>query len=310
MDRRRFVPSTEGLEGRAMLSVFGNTLTTTTTNTSQNLPQTFQEKERRIDRLPSYMEKLQPGRFLPADVTAPLQTDLRAIAARLHPPGSAVLDGFNSRLRDVIPSPSLGVSEAKTLNRAFGVVLAHAGATPQQVENLQNDMNALARVDAKSSQPVFLATNDYTLVLQTALGVGRPIRRPGVPVLAAHNGTRVNPNFGITPRHQPTLVGTYDAHSVIQIVDDSGRVYGAAEVKANGPTSSNGQSLANGKYDVTFAQPLADGVYTFHVRAVDVEGHTSKPSQSFKLKVITDTRIEPNPATTSTPGGPLGLNTG
>src|SRR5262249_29399491 len=151
---------------------------------------------------------------------------------------------------------------AAGLNHSFGVVVTATGATPQQVTNLRNDMNGLARFDANSPQPVFLATNDYTLVLETILGVGRPIRRPEVPVLAAHNGTHVNANAGITPKRQPKLVGTYDAHAQIQIIDAAGKVYGSAIVQPNGPTESNGQALATGRYTVKFDRPLADGLHT------------------------------------------------
>lgn len=314
MDRRRFVPSTEGLEGRALLSMLGTSNASKASpgiisrrDTSTNLPQTFQEKEQRIDRLPFHLERIQPGRFIDRDAVAQLQTDLRAIAARLHPPGPAALNAFNDRLRDVLSSSSLSVSDARTLNQVFGQVVTAAGATPQQVEDLKRDMNALARVDANSPKPVFLATNDYTLVLQTVLGVGRPIRTPAVPALKAENGQRVNDRLGVTPRPQPTLVGTYDSNTTIQVVDAAGNVYGSAPVKADGPSGANGQSVVNGRYEVTFDRPLASGLHSFHVRAIDAEGHESRPSPAFKLKVITDTRIGANRDPISTPGGPRNL---
>jgi hypothetical protein len=310
MDRRRFVPSTEGLEGRALLaSLFGST-SSTQSNAAQELPQTFKEKVRRIERLPFYLGQFLSGRYLPPDTIQQLQTDMLAVAGRLHPPGSPVLEGFNSRLRDVLPSNSLSVEDAAGLSQSFGAVLTDAGATPQQTQNLQDDMNALARNDANSPQPVFLATNDYTLVLETLLGVGRPIRRPAPPQLAAQNGTRVSPRAGVTPKSEPTLVGTYDAFTTIQIVDTSGNLYGSAEVHKNGATQVNGTAQATGKYAVTLSKPLADGLYTLYARAVDAEGHMSPLSPSFKLKVITRQINQTASTGANTPGGPLALNRG
>jgi hypothetical protein len=307
MDRRRFVPSTEGLEGRALLatSLFGSA--SANNNPAVEVPWTFPLKVHRIERLPFHLEQNKPGRILPAATLKQLQNDLLDIAAKLHPPGSAVLEAYNSALRKVSPSSSLSVTDAHLLSHVFGRAVMAAGATPQQVANLQNDMNALAKVDANSPQPVFLATNDYTLVLETILAVGRPIRRPVAPQLAAHQGKRLNPNAGITTHHQPTLVGTYDAFNTIQIVDANGNVYGQAPVIKNGPTESNGEALATGRYTVTFDKPLADGLYTFYVRAVDSFGNVSHPSPPFKIKVVTPPRIQAINAGVGVPGGPLAL---
>jgi hypothetical protein len=306
MDRRRFVPSTEGLEGRALLtSLFGSA--SSSPPVSESIPMTFALKEARIERLPHYLETLRPGRFLPPDTIAHLKTDLLAIAAKLHTPGSAVLEGFNSRLREVMPSSSLSKADAAGLNRSFGVVVSAAGATPQQVQNLKNDMNALAKVDANSPQPVFLATNDYTIVLETILAVGRPIRRPTTPQLEVKNGVRVNANVGVTTLRQPVLVGTYDSYATVQIVDANGSVYGGDVVKKNGPTQSNGVAQATGKYGIKIDRPLADGLYTFYVRAIDAEGNMSHYSPPFKLKVISPPHQTTAAEQLIPPGGPLNL---
>jgi hypothetical protein len=307
MDRRRYVPSPEGLEGRALLasSLFGSNLPNS--NPSADVPTTFEVKEQRVERLPHFLELIRPGRFIPEATLKQLQADLLSVTTNLHAPGSAVLEGFNSRLRDVMPSTSLSVASAAGLSHSFGVALKAAGATPQQVTNLQNDMSALARNDANSPQPVFLATNDYTLVLETVLGIGRPIRKPEAPVLAVNNGTRVNPQAGITPKSQPTLVGTYDAQAQIQIVDPAGNVLGSTIVRREGPTQQNGQAVATGKYAVTFSRPLDDGLHTFHVRAVDAQGHASRLSPPFKLKVITRSVDHATSVNSGVPGGPLGL---
>jgi hypothetical protein len=306
MDPRRFVPSTEGLEGRALLtSIFGTS--TSTVTVPDEVPATFALKEIRIERLPGHLEQIRPGRFLPPAAIAQLQTDLLAIAAKLHAPNPATLEGYNSRLREVMPSSSLSVADAAGLNHSFGVVVASAGATPQQVQNLQKDMNALAKVDANSPQPVFLATNDYTVVLETILAVGRPIRRPTVPQLAANNGVRVNQYVGVTTKPQPVLVGNYDAFATVQLVDANGNVFGGDVVKKNGPTQANGVAQATGTYGITVDRPLADGLYTFYVRAIDAEGNMSHFSPPFKLKVISPPGQKTAAEQLIPPGGPLNL---
>ena len=70
---------------------------------------------------------------------------------------------FNETLQDLIPKNSLSVADAKTLSHAFQRVVGSTGATAQQVANLTQDMNDLAKVDSQSPQPVFLATNDYSM---------------------------------------------------------------------------------------------------------------------------------------------------
>src|SRR3954471_3694802 len=69
MDSRRFVPSTEGLEGRALLtSLFGSA--SSNPNPSEDIPMTFVLKEARIEKLPHYMQQFRSGRFLPPDTIA------------------------------------------------------------------------------------------------------------------------------------------------------------------------------------------------------------------------------------------------
>jgi hypothetical protein len=307
MDRRRYVPSPEGLEGRALLSnLFGNS--TSQNNPIDTVPMTFKLKAARVDRLPGYMEQFRPGRFLPADTIAHLKDDLTAVAAKLHAPGPDVLNGFNARLRKIEPSSSLSVADAQGLSHSFGVVLKAAGATPQQVSNLQRDMNELAKVDANSPQSVFLATNDYTVVLETVLAIGRPIRKPVPPQLAASDGTRVNQFNGVTTKSQPLMVGNYDAGAIVQIVDANGNIFGGAVVKKNGPTQSNGVANATGIYEITFDQPLAPGLHTFFVRALDDAGNVSHLSHAFHLKVNTPRTATSAAETLVPPGGPLNLN--
>src|SRR5438874_6898608 len=104
MDRRRLVPSTEGLEGRALLAtgLFGGS-NQRNINPAHDVPMTFALKEHRVERLPHYLELVKSGRFLPADTVKQLQADLLDVAANLHTPNTNTLLGFNTRLRQVEP---------------------------------------------------------------------------------------------------------------------------------------------------------------------------------------------------------------
>ena len=304
MDRRRYVPSGEGLEGRALLSLFGGKTPAPAATTSvQNLPETFKQKEERIQHLPFFLEQLQPGRYLPPDTVAGIQANLSAVTGRLHAPPAKVVDNFNLSLRHGFPYKSLSPDTAKVLNHAFGTVLAAAGADPARAQSLQADLNQLALVDSKGINASYVATNDYALVLQTALAVGRPIPTPAAPTISAKDGARVkNGTAGLTYNHMPAFVGTYvigaskEKTNSIQIVDESGRVLASGTIDEAGT------------YNAKVENPLPDGTYKLRARAIDEAGHESNLSPSFRLKVATrvsTTRlVQQNPAV---PGGPLGL---
>ena len=90
MDRRRFLPASEGMESRALMtaffptssythqsginSIFGYQLTS-----NVNIPITFQQKELRVEHLPFYIEQIRPGRFLPPAEMKAIQSDLLQI---------------------------------------------------------------------------------------------------------------------------------------------------------------------------------------------------------------------------------------
>ena len=74
MDRRRFVPSPETLEGRTLQTNI-NTLFGIQLSTNLNIPITFQQKSLRIQRLPFYLDQIAPhGRFLPKAEIQQIQT--------------------------------------------------------------------------------------------------------------------------------------------------------------------------------------------------------------------------------------------
>ncbi|MFO0908272.1 MAG: Ig-like domain-containing protein [Isosphaeraceae bacterium] len=273
MDRRRFRPSGEGLEDRQLLSG---------TTPVEGLPQNFQQKELRIQNLPYFLGTIQPGRFLPPDLMTTIQNDLRAIAGTLHAPGTQVVENFNTTLRHALPYDTLSRDTSQLLNHAFTVVLAQAGTDPTRLQSLSASMNQLAQVDVKSINPSQLARNDYALVLQTALAVGRPIPAPAMPVLSPNDGQLVNNNTaGYTFNRTPQLVGSYvsgastNGFTTIQIVDENARILGEGTVESNG------------RYSAKIQAPLPDGTYKLYARAIDDLGHTSKPSAPFTLKVAT-----------------------
>ena len=319
MDRRRFVPSPEGLEGRALLSLFGHSTPAQTTSkttslfgtstANDNIPVTFRQKELRVDHVPYYLERIRPGRFLPNDTLTQLQTDLRAVTGTLHWPGPKGLEEFNHVQREISGNSSLSATDAHTLSRSFGAAVKATGATPGEVTNLQADLNDLTRVDTNSPQPTFLATNDYALVLETILGIGRPIQRPTTPVLKANTGLRLNVNDGVTGHPEPTLVGTYSAvqnststkvvasNTSMEIVDANDKVHGSAPI------------YNNGDYSVKIDAPLSPGLYTFYVRAVDNQGHMSNFSPPYKLKIIPNKHPLVAAENLSGPKGPKALGT-
>ena len=243
MDRRRFVPSAEGLEGRALLASSIFSFSKPNQNPTDSVPMTFALKEHRIERLPVYMEQIRSGRFLPPATIKKLQADLLAVATETHAPGAPasngyqVLNGFNSGLRQVNSHTSLSVEDAAVLKNSFENVLTDAGATPEAIANLKDDMNALTKNDVNSPQPVFLATNDYTIVLQTILGVGRPIRRPDSAQLAAGNGKRVGRNFGVAPRTSPRSSATTTPMPTSRSSTTPGRSSARATSRASGQPS-------------------------------------------------------------------------
>lgn len=282
MDRRRFKPSAEGLEGRALLSLFGGKSPATNTTISiQDLPETFQQKLNRIDHLPFHLQQEDPNRYLPPATIQQLQTDMRSVIAGLHAPTTPVVDAFNTGLRHLMPYKTLSRENARLVNHSFGKVLERAGATPEQVSNLKRDMNELARVDAQSTQPASFARQDYALVLQTTLSVGRPMQTPTPAILAANDGVRAKDNrSGVTHDYTPTLVGTYAAGATkigyirMQVLDQNDTVVGTGTVDSTG------------NYTVKLS-PLADGTYSFRTRAEDEVGHLSLPSLgAFRLKVV------------------------
>jgi hypothetical protein len=273
MKRRRFAPLAEGLEARELLTTIINPKNPFGTfDPTPVLPDTIEQKSERIDRLPFYMEGLQSDRVIPANVMTNIQNDLRSIVTLLNNPSSAVLTNYNHEIRAILPHASLSPADVKGLNAAFDAVLKNARGTSQAVTNFTTDLTSLANVDAHSANSPILATNDYTLILQVALGVGLPLARPKTaPSLLASDAIKKGSH--ITTVSQPTLVGSYSPGASLQIVDDQGHVLGAGVVGKNG------------QYSIQTSVALSPGVYALAVRAFD-NGIVSAPSPILRIKVI------------------------
>lgn len=284
--RRRFVPSPEGLEGRTLLNVFGER---GRRNPAPTVSPTVQQRTQRIDRLPFFLQRIEPRRTLPDEVIERLQSDLREIAGRLQNAAEPVVRAFNLELRRVGANATLSPGDAQALNQAFGRVLESAGATPQAISALQTDLNDLARADSNDISPVALATNDYALILQTALGIGRPIRRPAAPRLASNDNSG-SKDDQITSVRQPQLLGASDPGAVIQILDESGGVIGSGTVGTTG------------RYSASLTTPLSDGTHTLRAQAT-VADRVSEPSAP--LTLIINARTPRNATLGTVPGGPL-----
>ncbi len=275
MDRRRFVPSPETLEGRTLQTNI-NTLFGIQLSTNLNIPITFQQKSLRIQRLPFYLDQIAPhGRFLPKAEIQQIQSALFSIMDAIHRPLPTVLDHYNYALRPIVSQQSLSAADISVLNRGFGGVLDSAQTPPSSTKSMQEALYTLtSQVDTASVLPVTLATNDYSLVLQTALAIGRPMPPPTLPKIKKNQGIQANADHIKTPLARPTLVGTYHFHTVIQVVTPDGTVVGSENVHKNN------------NYKVQITTPQSIGVHEFMLRALDDVGHISRLSKPFLIKVV------------------------
>src|SRR5262249_52337056 len=158
-------------------------------NSNLNIPITYQQKVLRVEHLPYYIGKIRPGRFVPAAEMQQIQGDLSQIISKIHKPNPAVLDQFNHGLRPIVSKESITAADINTLNGNFGSVLTAASVSPSVVDSLKSSIyKMVTQVDTASPQPAYLATNDYSLILQTALSIGRPMPAPILPKVAKNTG--------------------------------------------------------------------------------------------------------------------------
>jgi hypothetical protein len=276
MDRRRFMPAYEGLETRALQTAIGvNNIFGFQVTSNLNVPITYQQKSLRIQHLPYFMEKIHPGRFLPKAQIQEIQTALFNMVNSISKPFPKALNNFNYALRPIVSKQSLTGQDIHVLNHGVAAVL-HAAHTPTaSIAGISNALQTLiSQVDTASVTPVYLATNDATLVLQTALAIGRPMPPPALPRIKRNNGIQAGPQHIKTPLERPILVGSYHYHTLIQIVTPAGVVVGQANVQRNND------------YRVQITTPQSIGVHEFQARALDSVGHVSRLSKPFLIKVV------------------------
>jgi hypothetical protein len=306
MDRRRYVPSPEGLEVRTMLSTtaasnplafLGGSATTT-----QTLPITFQQKAQRIEKIPENLRALEPNRSLPQDVIHNIQLGMYEVMGRMTKPPSTALTNYNLAMRKIVFKSSLSSANAQLLNNGFRGVLRSANTPDPGLTTLTTAVDQLVtQVDTASVNPVFLATNDSAYLLQLATVLGQPMPAPRVPTISKGSGKQVSPGVSITPLAHPYFSGTYEYGTTMQMIDPfaGNAVVGQATV------------AKNGQYTIRVSTPLSAGhTYRFRMQAVDEAMHFSRLSREFIVKVVppkNQAKSEAHSVTLglATPRGPL-----
>jgi hypothetical protein len=290
MDRRsrRYVPSSEGLEGRQLLSSApASPLTAVATSPVATTPgvqvdgstppqQTIEAKRLHIHNLPYFIGLLDKDGVVPQPTVENIQNDLYTIVAQLKQGNSSLVSSFNLDVRKADAYANITPISAEDLNRDFGAILISTGVPAQTTADLQNQLKQLVDYDTTQGNSTIAATNDYATVLQLAQGSGRPLIYPDVPALLGtdHNGN--NGKIPITHNHRPSLTGNYIAGVKIQIVDFHNKVV-LGQVSVDKTT---------GVYTVKFDTRLPDGLYKVRVRAEDA-GYISDPSPQFTFEVVT-----------------------
>ena len=290
MDRRtrRYVPSSEGLEGRQLLASSPTGLSALTggqvTNPYSNAPpgtqidgstpvaDTIEAKLQHIQNYPFFLGQNNRDGAVPQPMASNIQNDLRALIGQLHPGDHATTFTFNKDLRQAQTTEHILPSQAQALNRDFGAVLQAAGADPTITADLQNQMNLLTQAATEQSSPSIVVRNEYATTLELALGTGRPLLAPAKPRLAPGSLKGTVHSIDFAKVAQPSLSGTYAPSTNIQIVDANNTVFGTATVDTSG------------NYTVKFTNPLPNGTYTVRVRAEDV-GYYSPPSKTYTFTV-------------------------
>ena len=291
MDRRsrRYLPSSDGLEVRQLLSSApvspvtanlgspaANTAPGVQVDGSAATQQTIEAKRHHISNLPYFIGLLDKDHAVPQPTVENIQADLYTFVGRLQPGNPSLVSTFNLDLRKAEAYENITPTSEANLNRDFAAVLVSAGVKAKTATDLQNQLKTLVQYDSTQGGSTIAATNDYATVLELALGSGRPLVYPNVPSLLGtdHNGN--NGKIPITHNHRPSLTGSYTIGTVIQIVDLHNR-----EVLGQGRVDPS-----TGVYSVRFDKHLPDGFYTVRVKAED-SGLFSDPSPKFTFQVIT-----------------------
>jgi hypothetical protein len=274
MDRRRVIPHAEGLEVRELMATTSN-IFGTQLGTNLNVPITYQQKALRIEHLPYYMEQISPHRYLPKAEIQQIQNGLFSMIDGITKPPPDALDNFNYQLRKVVNKQSLSAGDIAILNHGVSAVLRSAHTPESSTTAIAGALYTLtSQVDTASVQPGFIGTNDNTLVLQTALAIGRPMPPPQLPKIKKNNGIQAGAQHIKTPLARPHLVGTYHFNTTIQVVTPAGIIVGESAVRRDND------------YGVQITTPQPVGVHEFRLQAVDTVGHVSRIGAPFYIKVV------------------------
>ena len=292
MNRRRFVPSTEGLEGRALQASTGFTLFGVQLTTNLNVPITYQQKAKRIEHLPYYLGQIHPGRFLPQAEIQQIQGALFNMMDSIQKPDPQALNNFNYEIRPIVSKESLSSSDI--------AVLTNGVARYYEMRRLQSRRSKASRVRSthsprRSTPPASCRYTWQRTTLRSSCKQPWPSAGP-CPRLSCQSSSTIPGSMQDLNtsrlRSAPILVGTYHFHTAIQVVTPEGVVVG--------------QSFAarNNNYRVQITTPQPVGVHEFRLQAVDTVGHISRIGPPFLIKVVPkkhhDTAIAK-----ATPKGPL-----
>jgi hypothetical protein len=192
MDRRRYIPSLDGLEARLVLSSLVPAAAKAAPAATTRAPQVATTptaqgnsswKQVRIDRLGFLLSQTSRDRIVPPQLLHSLQYNLALLQNNLRRPNPAGIEAFNVQLRATIPRGTIRQGDAMMLNAQFGKILSDAGTVPWLAQKFQSDLNELSRINSFQHDSAILVANDYALLLQVALGVGvaRPTPTPRPP---------------------------------------------------------------------------------------------------------------------------------
>lgn len=174
-DRKLLSTATAHVSTLQATQARAQTVTAAATTSQSNMEKTLATRNQRIDRLPAFMRSTQVGRFIPQEPLTGLQNDLRSIIGTMKPPPQAVSKNFITQIRSTLARPSVSSATIAGLNRSLGDILAAGNVPAGTIQSIQQNLTAIAQNNIGGRTPNFLVANDYTLVLQTALAVGKPI---------------------------------------------------------------------------------------------------------------------------------------
>jgi hypothetical protein len=286
MHRRRFVPWPDRLEIRAMMTAGvaqtaspSPAQTARVAATSSQPLSSLEMRLQRIERLPAFLDSISPGRALPADAIQKLQQNLVLLIGRLNPAPRQGLQAFNEALRSTISSSSVSQAQILQLEHLFGSNLTAAGANTTIIADMAGALRSVAIADSNVPNPGAVVANDYGLVLQLALAMGKPLPGPTPPRLTRSSNTG-RPNDNITSVNQPTFQGSYAAPgSTMQLINREGTaVFGLGSIGGGGA------------YTITVNRVLTPGRYQFRVRAITSDGLVSLPSRPFTIQIVASSR--------------------